>query len=404
MDADGNEPGVEIAACRGPLRDQFATLDDVIEVAAHAQVVAILNDHRFTGKLATRTYKRLRGIGPRARAVLAETMREGLVNSPTLFMADPPALNRYRSACATQLGATHVQARTSDYLQSARTHVEALAAGEINVLADIAYPLISGWLGDLLGYSSAHSAEQLAEWIHALGVLSAGLFARDPTPQETYESAMRSRLQFLKATRDVVQRAHQRPDGSLLSDLASETHGFTLGELLDMAQQLLLGGAASALGITASAVRVGLTNAALREQLLGADADVVIDELARLESVAGVTFRRATAECTVGGVDVKADDMVILRLDVADRDESVFDCPHSIDATGASAPRSLAYGFGRHSCIGARQGRLMVHAITTAVLESDWSVVRAQVEPAAFPRLGTLIIRRSGHDGATSAS
>ena len=59
----------------------------------------------------------------------------------------------------------------------------------------------------------------------------------------------------------------------------------------------------------------------------------------------------------VGGVDVPADELVMIALLAANRDERVFADPDRLDLTRSPNPH-LAFGHGIHHCLGAPLARL----------------------------------------------
>jgi len=93
-----------------------------------------------------------------------------------------------------------------------------------------------------------------------------------------------------------------------------------------------------------------------------------------------IHFRRtATADTTLGGVDIRAGDKVVVYFASANRDPRVFADPDAFDV--ARSPNDhLAFGHGPHFCLGAALGRHQIRAMFGAVLDR----FRA-VEPAGDP-------------------
>jgi cytochrome P450 len=108
---------------------------------------------------------------------------------------------------------------------------------------------------------------------------------------------------------------------------------------------------------------------------------VAAEEIVRLTAVADiVTARVATIPCEIGGMRIAAGDGVVASTAAANRDPSRFSYPDRIDLD--RAPRGhLAFGHGRHKCLGQHLARLMVEA-----------------------GLGTLLRRLDGLRPATSES
>ena len=82
-----------------------------------------------------------------------------------------------------------------------------------------------------------------------------------------------------------------------------------------------------------------------------------VEEVLRLESPAQGMFREVTKNLRVGDVDFKKGDVLSLRFGAANRDESVFHDAEAIDLHRQKAGNHLAFGIGRHHCVGAPLAR-----------------------------------------------
>ena len=82
-----------------------------------------------------------------------------------------------------------------------------------------------------------------------------------------------------------------------------------------------------------------------------------VDELLRFDSPVQTTFRRARADCSVNGFEVRARDNVAVLLGAANRDPDAFEEPDRLDVGRAHCPH-LSFGRGIHYCLGAPLARL----------------------------------------------
>jgi len=91
-----------------------------------------------------------------------------------------------------------------------------------------------------------------------------------------------------------------------------------------------------------------------------------VEEMAR--HVLSVTFlaRRTLTDTLIGDVDVAKDTKVALFFMSANRDERVFDAPDRFDIRRTPNPH-LAFGFGRHFCIGAALARMEARVMFAAL-------------------------------------
>ncbi|HET9259478.1 MAG TPA: cytochrome P450, partial [Acidimicrobiia bacterium] len=92
------------------------------------------------------------------------------------------------------------------------------------------------------------------------------------------------------------------------------------------------------------------------------------DEILRSSAVT-MHFRRTVVEDTsIGGVDVKAGDRVVIWYTSANYDDSVFDDPFVFDL-GRNPNAHITFGTGRHKCLGASLAELEVRVFFEEFLE-----------------------------------
>jgi cytochrome P450 len=98
------------------------------------------------------------------------------------------------------------------------------------------------------------------------------------------------------------------------------------------------------------------------------DVPKAIDELLRFTGPAKAQFRQATATVTIGGCAIEPRQLVIIRLDRANRDGEVFPDPGRLQLDGRLRAH-LAFGAGAHACVGAALVKSAAAAATRALLE-----------------------------------
>lgn len=84
----------------------------------------------------------------------------------------------------------------------------------------------------------------------------------------------------------------------------------------------------------------------------------VVEEGLRLSSPTQGMYRLVTQDVTLGGVNIPAGSKVVIMFASANRDESLFACPHEFQADRANARDNLAFGKGTHYCVGANLSRM----------------------------------------------
>jgi cytochrome P450 len=83
-----------------------------------------------------------------------------------------------------------------------------------------------------------------------------------------------------------------------------------------------------------------------------------VEEMLRWTAPAKGFTRLATQEFDIRDVTIKAGDRVLLSWPSANRDEDVFDDPFTFDIRRPNANRHIAFGFGKHFCLGAELARM----------------------------------------------
>ena len=101
----------------------------------------------------------------------------------------------------------------------------------------------------------------------------------------------------------------------------------------------------------------------------GRDIEAARDEGLRHGSAIRAVFRLVVRDVDVGGRTVAAGDRVVLALESANRDESVFDDPDEFRLGRPNAASHLAFGSGIHLCLGAPLARLEIDTVLGRLLE-----------------------------------
>jgi len=136
----------------------------------------------------------------------------------------------------------------------------------------------------------------------------------------------------------------------------------------------------------------------LREGVLDAELDLIIDEVLRLDDPFVTNRRVTTGPVDLGGVRLPAGARVKLHWTSANRDERVFGDPDAFDPAGHAAD-NLVYGIGRHACPGrllaTLEMRIAVRALlagtTTIMLDPDRSAEREVAPVGGWTRVPVLL-------------
>jgi cytochrome P450 len=270
------------------------------------------------------------------------------------------------------------------------------AAGQMDVIGDLAYPLPAIVIAELLGVPVA-DRDRFKVWSDAF---AAFLDGSTLTP-ETQLHAMGCIGEFVQYFRAMVQERRAHPRDDLLQALiAAEERGDTLTEeeLLSNCVLLIAAGHETTTNLIGNGLLALLRHPDQLQQLkhdpsLGQSA---VNELLRYESPVQLTDRIATEDLDLGGIQVSAGQYVTVVIGAANRDPAQFPDPDRLDIRRQDN-RHLAFGYGIHFCLGAALARLEGQVALTTMLRRLQGMRLATEEPAwrhsvVFRALETLPI------------
>jgi cytochrome P450 len=187
--------------------------------------------------------------------------------------------------------------------------------------------------------------------------------SQDPTMsyEREIESAMilTEMQQYMAAA---IERLRREPDGMLLSRLVhAEVDGrqLDLREIMSILQQLLVAGNETTTATLAAGMKLLIDQPALMSPLR-ADPSLMrtfVEETLRTMSPIQTMFRRATEDVVIAGTTIPAGSLVEVRFGAGNRDPAMFSEPACPDLQRANAGAHLAFGTGRHLCIGNQLAR-----------------------------------------------
>jgi cytochrome P450 len=267
----------------------------------------------------------------------------------------------------------------------------ALAAGEVDLVEALAYPLPLTMVCDLLGVPPADHAE--------VRRMSAAI-ARGLDPDALLSAAelgdrTRAVHDFAAFFGDLVARRRAHPRDDLVSALAQvEADGDVLSphEMLGTLLILLVAGHETTVNLIGNGL-LGLARRPAQLARLRADpalAAPAVDEMLRHDPPVHLTTRTARAATTVGGTTFARGEAVIVLIGSANRDPAAFPAASELDITRYAArprpKRHLAFGLGLHHCLGAALARLEMEVVLRAVA-ARVEAVELLAEPPYRPNL-----------------
>ncbi len=334
----------------------------------HADCLTFLRDRRSSSdgrNIDENTFREFRVTDAPLRegpeAMLAEL-------APFLFR-DPPDHTRLRGLVQ--------KAFTPRVVEGLRPRLEeicdglldvALERGEIDLVADYAYPLPVQIIVEMLGVP-VQDHEQFRVWSHAL---ARGLDPDFLLPPEAVQQRLGAILSFVQYFASLIEERRRQPGDDLLTRLIqAEEQGdaLTQGELLSTCILLLVAGHETTVNLISGGA-LALMERPDQLALVRDDPAVVrgaVEEMMRFVCPVQLTGRVALEDMEVGGARVGAGEFSMLLIGSANRDPDAFLDPDTFDVTRTDN-NHLGFGFGIHHCLGAPLARLEAQIALPALL------------------------------------
>ena len=284
---------------------------------------------------------------------------EGWLPLASCSTSDPPQHTRVRGFLEKLFTAERVRTATPAIDAIAESLLDELAGrSKVEFIQDFAHPLPMMVIADLLGVPGADIA-QFKTWSDAI----VEPFSMMVTPERRIECA-RLVVEMQAYFADMVAERRKNPRDDLISEAIvhrdQDGEAFTMQELMTIITIDLL---ASGNETTTAAIGSGLKlliedpdalNNVLAEPTL---IPTLAEEILRLESPAQGMFRRCAHSGNLAGVTLEEGELLNIRFGSANRDEAQFSEPDRINLQRRKPGSHLAFGMGRHVCVGAALAR-----------------------------------------------
>jgi cytochrome P450 len=334
------------------LRDAspFAEFDGAfVVVGRHADCSAVLRHPRASSE--------------RGKSLLTSTPPRRTRDKPSFLSLDPPDHTRLRRLVAKAFTPRtiarlepRIRALTSDLLTAAA------AAGQLEVVSQLAYPLPVRIISELLGVP-VDDHPRFAGWSARLAhSLEPGFGLDSAAAQARADAAAVASDEFAVYFRELIAIRRAHPAEDLLSEMiAAEDDGekLTEDELIATCVLLLVAGHETTVGLISNGILALLRHpeqlALLRDNPdLAASA---VEETLRYDTPVQMTGRVARGGMQIGPVAAPDGALILLLLAAAGRDPQAFPDPDRFDIR-RGATGHLAFAAGPHFCLGAPLARL----------------------------------------------
>ena len=295
------------------------------------------------------------------------------LHADSILDSEPPKHTRLRSLVAKAFNRQKIEGmrpaveRITDQLLEAID--EKVRSGQtFDVIAEYAEPLPVKIIADLLGFPESEE-HLLRPWSQAI----VKMYEVNPSEQHQNEAQVAAG-EFADYVRDLAESRKKSPGKDLISDLASvEENGEKLNmhELVATCVLLLNAGheaSVNAFGNGMVAVLQRPDQAALLRENPRAITETALEEFMRFDAPLHLFERTATADTDIGGVQILEGQKIAALIGSANRDETAFSTPESMDLTRDPNPH-IGFGAGIHFCLGAPLARLEMSVSLPALWE-----------------------------------
>jgi cytochrome P450 len=241
-------------------------------------------------------------------------------------------------------------------------------SGDDDFINTVAFPLPASVISILLGASSDTRAD-MQNWSRNLGSLVMGKLSRDDAWHRAMAAAEEMQIFFTQ----LIEHYRKEPADNLVTRMieAADKEGDLSPERLVGACSLLLfGGHETTTSLISSCVYQLSQDEELRARLL-ADPTLIasfVEEVLRFNGPSKILVRRARRDWEWRGQHIRAGQPIYCSVAAANRDSAQFPDPDRfiVDRT---PNRHLAFGFGRHFCLGAQLARLETQIVIAKILQ-----------------------------------
>lgn len=326
-------------------------VDEVWVVSRHVDVRAV--------SLDTDTYSSASGTTLRA-------VRPSRITPGSFIGLDDPEHGRLRSIVAKGFTPKAVRTFEEHYRAlTVRVIEKALAQDRFDFVREVSAELPLLAICELLGAPES-DRHRIFDWSNVI------LGAEDPDYAGTPEDLGRAFVELTQYAGELAEQRRREPRDDVMSALANERgdERLTDPELEGFTILLLVAGNETTRNNISHGLLALLDH---REQMEAVRAEPdrylasAVEEMTRWASPVNYMARRATHDTELGGETVSAGEWVAMFYGSANRDERVFDDPNRFDIERSPNPH-LAFGVGKHFCLGANLARIETQIMFSELL------------------------------------
>ena len=315
------------------------------------------------------------------------------LHADSILDSEPPKHTRLRSLVAKAFNRQKIEGmrpaveRITEQLLDA-IDLKVKVGDSFDLIEDYAEPLPVKIIADLLGFPESEE-HLLRPWSQAI----VKMYEVNPSIQYQIE-AKKAAAEFADYVRDLATSRKKNPGPDLISDLASvEENGEKLNmhELVATCVLLLNAGHEASVNAFGNGMVAALQRPDQVKLLRDTPREITntaLEEFMRFDAPLHLFERTATADTEVGGVQIQEGQKIAALIGSANRDESVFSAPETMDLTRDPNPH-IGFGAGIHFCLGAPLARLEM-SVSLPALWEKYPTMQLAAEPVRRP---TFVLR-----------
>ncbi len=344
----------------GPLRKEepvfYSPSLDYWVVSRYDDVRQVFRDPAFSASVSITPLKQL------CPAAADELVKAEMVMGPSLVNEDPPLhTSRRQLIREAMVSPQRIEAVTPRIRALAGEYIDRFVSrGHADLVADFAWEIPALVAFAVMGVPD-EDVEQAKTFSGRLALFTWGYPSEEE--QRTLAAGMG---QYWTYAKQHVKRRLEQQTGDYISELINAWRRpgneelFDENYLVSTMMNFLFAGHETTTNATANGLRALLEQRDQWEALCQ-DASLIpgaVEEVLRYSSSVVAWRRVATRDTTIGGVPIPAEAKVLAITGSANHDEQVFPEPERLDVTRKNANKHLAFGIGRHLCLGAPLARV----------------------------------------------
>ncbi|HVV08129.1 cytochrome P450 [Amycolatopsis sp.] len=310
----------------------------------------------------------------------------GLPAASVPLTTDPPEHKGYRRALLPYFTPAAVAGLEDAIRDVVVEHVEAFAGrGHADLVEELAAPVPCIVIALVLGLDRQLWGE-FAEWVDGMEAAS---HVGDTETRATFAAKLYELLV------SEVDRRKREPRDDLLTAIAQVSiDGADVADTIKygMAQLILVAGHDTTVSGIGNLLRHLMEHPDLRARARTEPGllDKIVEESLRFEAPLFALSRTVTEETAVEDTRLCPGDRVLLMYGSANRDHRRYPDPDSFDPLRTDRPPHVAFGYGRHRCLGEHLARLEMRIAAEEVLRR---VPDYRLAPGATIKMRTALVR-----------